>query len=378
MIKDEIVALIPAYNPDDKMSDMIDELVNEFDHIVIVNDGCDSSFQPIFDKCKDKATILVHEVNKGKGRALKTGIEYIMKQYPDAKGVVTADADGQHKTADILNCCKTFLETNCGSVFGCRDFSSDSDIPPRSRFGNQLTSKLLKSLCDIELSDTQTGLRVLPLSKAQELIDVKGDRYEYEMNMIFALKKMDKMWKEVPIEVVYIDDNASSHFNPIKDSIRIYKVFVKYLLLKIVLFLEFALSSLGSFAIDILLFNMFGKLLKPVLAVLYVTVATGLARVCSGIFNYSINRLIFKSKAKVSSSGPRYLILWFIQMCLSALLVTIISYIFNQSFEPYQLERMASRIGVEFETIIKFIIDSCLFVISFFVQQRWVFSEKKN
>lgn len=356
MIKDEIVALIPAYNPDEKMVTMIDELVSEFDNIVIVNDGCDETFAPIFDAVKDKATILVHEVNKGKGRALKTGLEYIRDHFKDKKGVVTADADGQHKTPDILNCCKVFLEDDCKSVFGCRDFSSDSDIPPRSRFGNQLTSKLLKSLCDIELSDTQTGLRVLPISHIQELIDVNGDRYEYEMNSIFALKNLDLMWKEVPIEVVYIDDNASSHFNPIKDSFRIYKVFFKYILIKLGLFAKFLCSSLGSFLVDIGLFTLFCTIFQPMFAVIYVTISTALARVCSGIFNYTINRWIFASKEKVSKSGPRYLILWLVQMCLSALFVTVACHLL-----PFH------------DTLIKAVIDSLLFIISFFVQQKWVF-----
>lgn len=378
MIKDEIVALIPAYNPDEKMISMIDELTSVFNKIVVVNDGCDESFNSIFDAVKDKTTILVHEVNKGKGRALKTGLEYIRDNCSEYKGVVTADADGQHSTKDIIECCNTFLNENCGSVFGCRDFSSDSDIPPRSRFGNQLTSKLLKSLCDIELSDTQTGLRVLPISNIQELIDVKGDRYEYEMNSIFALKKMDKMWKEVPIEVIYIDDNASSHFNPIKDSIRIYKVFVKYIFLKLWLFIKFLLSSLGSCAIDLVLFNIFSVILKPVIAVIYVTVATAGARICSGIFNYTVNRWIFSSKAKVSSSGPKYLILWFCQMCLSALLVTGTCYLLSVNFEPYQLERIPAKTGIEFETFVKLIIDSVLFIISFFVQKKWVFAATKS
>lgn len=350
MIKDEIVALIPAYNPDEKMTTMMDELVKEFDKIVVVNDGCDDSYAAIFEKVSayDNVTVVTHEVNKGKGRALKTGLEYIMNNCSNAKGVVTADADGQHTTKDILNCCKVFLEENCKSVFGCRDFSSDSDIPPRSRFGNQLTSKLLKFFCDISLSDTQTGLRVLPVNHIKELLEVAGDRYEYEMNMIFALKDYDLLWKEVPIEVIYIDDNASSHFNPIKDSFRIYKVFFKFML-----------SSFGSSIVDIVLFTIFQIFLKPMFAIWYVTISTALARVCSGIFNFSINRWIFGSKAKITTTGPRYLILWFVQMCLSAGLVTAACYLIPIN-----------------ETIIKIVIDTILFFISYKIQQKWVFVKK--
>ena len=340
---DNIALLIPAYEPEEKMIPFLEELKNVFSTIVVVNDG--SSSNEVFSKIPDGIKLLVHEVNKGKGRALKTGFEYI-KTWSNICGVVTADADGQHTVKDIIACCNKFLENPESAVFGCRDFGSTSKIPPRSRFGNQLTSRLMKLFCSITISDTQTGLRVLPIKYIDKFIETEGERYEYEMNCIMKIKELDLLLVEVPIEVIYIDNNSSSHFNPIVDSIKIYKVFIK-----------FCLSSFGSFIVDILLFMLAKHFLKPVTPAYYnIIIATVIARICSGAFNYSLNRMVFKSKAKASSSGPKYLLLWLVQMSASALIVNGLNEILP--------------IG---PTLIKIVVDTLLFLCSYKIQQNWVY-----
>jgi len=347
-----VVVLIPAYNPDKKMTSLIKEMNEAFEHIVVVNDGCTSEFMPLFEEVDGLVSRVNHEVNKGKGQALKTGFEYILNNIPNSLGVVTVDADGQHTVKDTLNCCKKFLDNPKTGVFGCRDFTSDSDIPPRSRFGNRLTSRLMKFFCDIELSDTQTGLRVLPTSCLKDMLEVPGERYEYEMNMIFALKDLGIGWVECPISVIYLDNNESSHFNPIKDSLKIYKVFLK-----------FCISSFGSSLLDLIVFTIAAGMLSGVLPATgilsYIVVSTVIARVCSGVFNYSFNRWIFGGKSKVGSSGPKYLAVWFVQMSLSAGIVGLIS----------------AALPAVFPTLIKVIVDTILFFISYKIQQKWVFKK---
>ena len=355
---ESLIALVPAYCPEKSMVESVTALSREFPAVVIVDDGCGEEYAPIFDAVRELpgVVILKHLENRGKGCALKTGFKYVLEKHPDAKGVVTLDADGQHTVKDTLHCCEEFLKKPDSIVFGCRDFESDEKIPPRSRFGNRLTSRLMKFFCDIKLSDTQTGLRVHSMKYLKELTEVEGERYEYEMNVIFKLKDMDVPFVEVPIEVIYLDNNSSSHFNPIKDSIKIYKVFFK-----------FCVSSFGSFLIDIAVFTVLWKLIEAYAQegsalLLYETyIATAIARVCSGLFNYNFNRWIFKSKSKVSSSGPKYLLVWLIQMCISAFcvdnLIKLISW--NKS-------------------VVKFIVDTILFFISYKVQQLWVFKSKKE
>ena len=355
---DGLIALVPAYCPEQSMIESVKALSAEFPAVVIVDDGCSEKYAPIFDAVRPMpgVVILKHPENKGKGCALKTGFKYVLENHPDAKGVVTLDADGQHTVKDTLRCCEKFLENPDSIVFGCRDFESDTNIPPRSRFGNRLTSRLMKFFCDIKLSDTQTGLRVHSMKYLKELSEVAGERYEYEMNVIFALKDMDVPFVEVPIEVIYLDNNASSHFNPIKDSIKIYKVFLK-----------FCISSFGSFLIDIAIFTVLCKLIEAYasegssLMAYEIYAATVIARICSGLFNYNFNRWIFRSKSKVSSSGPRYLVVWLIQMCISAFCV----------------DSLVKLIGGN-KSVTKFIVDTILFFISYKVQQLWVFKGKKE
>ena len=358
MSMEQLIALVPAYCPEPSMVESVKELAEHFPAVVIVDDGCGPEYASVFDAVKDVPGVQIvhHPENKGKGRALKTGFSYVLEHYPEALGVVTLDADGQHTVKDTLACCEKFLENPHSIVFGCRDFESDTKIPPRSRFGNRLTSRLMKFFCDIKLSDTQTGLRVHAMEYLKELVEVKGERYEYEMNVIFALKEMDVPFVEVPIEVIYLDNNASSHFNPIRDSLKIYKVFIK-----------FCISSFGSFIIDIVIFTILCKLFLAtseegeLLRRYYIPAATAVARICSGMFNYNFNRWIFKSHSKVSSSGPKYLLVWLIQLCISALSVHgLVKWLKGN------------------ETFTKFCVDTLLFFISYKVQQLWVFKSAKK
>ena len=134
---------------------------------------------------------------------------------------------------------------------------------------------------------------------------------------------------------------------------------------KLKTFLKFCLSSVGSFLLDITLFTIASGFLDGVIPenplVTPVIAATIIARVCSGIFNFSINRLIFGGKSK-GRAGIKYLIVWLVQMLLSANIVNI----------------LVKFLPTIHETLIKIVVDSLLFVISFFVQKKWVFANKKK
>ncbi|MCR5249978.1 MAG: bifunctional glycosyltransferase family 2/GtrA family protein [Lachnospiraceae bacterium] len=359
---EKLIVLVPAYCPEPSMVESVKALSEQFPAVVVVDDGCPEKYGPVFDSVKDLpgVVILRHPENRGKGCALKTGFSYILEHYPDASGVVTLDADGQHTVKDTLACCERFLEQPDSIVFGCRDFTSDEKIPPRSRFGNRLTSRLMKFFCDIKLSDTQTGLRVHAMSYLPELVKVAGERYEYEMNVIFRLKELDVAFVEVPIEVIYLDNNSTSHFNPIKDSLKIYKVFFRFIL-----------ASLASYVLDyglgVLLKNKLlpmgiaNGLLPLVLSGHETELAVSIARVCSGIFNYSLNRLVFGAKDKGGKSGVRYFALWFVQMLLTAGLIKLLADVLHVNY-----------------TISYIVVSVVLFLISYKIQQVWVFKNKKK
>lgn len=228
IVNKKIIVIIPVLNPSIVLVQLIKELIdNEFSKMIIVNDGSSEAYNDIFGKLKqfEQVDVLTHVVNQGKGRALKTAFNYVLQHYSDYRGVVTVDADGQHKIQDVLKCIDK-LDDN--AVFGCRQFQNVKDMPFRSRFGNTCTRFVLKHLCDVHVADSQTGLRVFPISVLPFLISVQGERYEYETNALLEMSAQDMSISEVSIEAIYENNNESSHFNPIVDSLKIYSCIMKY------------------------------------------------------------------------------------------------------------------------------------------------------
>lgn len=218
----DTVVLIPAYCPDEKLIKLLDELSGDYE-LCVVNDGSGSGYDEIFRIAESKCILLGYGENRGKGYALKYGFSHIEKLFPKARYVITADADGQHTALDIAAVEKALADQAAdGMVLGARKFSGN--VPLRSAFGNSITRKVFSLASGRKLSDTQSGLRGFSVSLMNRLCSIEGDRYEYEMNMLLRLCEDKTPITEVEIETVYIDGNSSSHFRPIKDSLRVYKV----------------------------------------------------------------------------------------------------------------------------------------------------------
>lgn len=354
-----IQILIPSLNPDNKLLGVVDSLVEQtqFD-IVVLDDGSDDAHRPIFDlvKQKPRCTVLRHHVNLGKGRALKDGFNYILNTYPDSIGVVTVDGDGQHATKDIVNCAAALMADPGSLVLGSRDFDQ-SNVPAKSELGNKITRKTMKILCGIDIPDTQTGLRGIGREFMKILMNTAGERFEFETNMLLAAKECDIPFNIVLIDTVYIDDNATSHFHPIRDSIKIYSIFVKFLF-----------SSLSSSLIDILMFTIFVAMLRGVSPAYYIYIATALARVISAIYNFNMNKhTVFRNKDKDKWIAVRYFSLCVVQAAVSALCVKGLFTVMS-----------AHLAGFGNESIIKIVVDTILFFISFGIQREWVFKKRKN
>ena len=341
---EDIVILIPAYKPEKEiMMDFIKDLHKKFENIVIVDDGSGKEYSEFFTELENLGLkIIYHDVNKGKGRALKTGTEFILQKYDDILGIVTADCDGQHCVEDIEKCAIKLREYPDTLVLGCRDFD-DPQVPPRSKFGNKLTRGVFKAFIGLNITDTQSGLRAYGPDLMKKFLNTKGERYEYETNTLIDCKTYDIEIKEVTIQTVYIKNNEGSHFNPIKDSIRIYKLFLKYIL-----------ASASSFLIDITLFTIFVNILQIDNRIM---IATILARIISSIYNFVVNaKLVFKKKNKTSII--RYFILVIVQMFISGMGVTFI----------------ANNTHIN-ETVIKVIVDIIIFIANFIIQREWVFKK---
>ncbi len=228
-VRESTAIVLPSLDPDQKFAAVVKGLVEDgFQHIIIVDDGSDEAHQRWFDEAEQYpvCTVIHHGVNKGKGRALKTAFAHVRETLPALDGVITIDGDGQHLLADIVACGERMLDEGDKVVLGCRDFDLPG-VPPRSVAGNKTTSRLFRLLYGIRLSDTQTGLRAIPRSCLALFEQVEGERFEYETNMLLAMKRAGIPLLEQPIATVYDEEDYSSHYNAVKDSWRIFRIMFK-------------------------------------------------------------------------------------------------------------------------------------------------------
>lgn len=360
ILNNKVPVIIPAYEPDERLVILIKSLVNaDLRNIIIVDDGSGEKFSNIFTTAKEIITpfgkVISYSKNKGKGGALKTAFRYVIRNMPDAIGVVTADSDGQHTVECIKNVEKKLKENPRSMVLGVRNFDKEG-IPWKSEFGNKITKKVLRYVSGISVSDTQTGLRGIPVSFLPECLDIKENRFEYEMEMLLRTSgRIDIV--ETPIATVYDSkENHQTHFDPIADSIKVYKVLFKR-------FFIFIFSSFSSSIIDLALFTLLCYLLKQEFPEFYIALATFLARIVSACYNYAMNYIkVFHSKAKVPTSGSKYALLAVLQVSCSALMVSC-----GKAIIPFMSE-----------TLIKVVVDVFLFFISYKLQQKFVYNSHRK
>lgn len=335
--------LIPAYQPNDKLIDLIKELKKDCNFgIIIVDDGSGQDYAHIFDQAKKlDCEVISYPENHGKGYALKTGIRYL-QEINELDGFVSADADGQHLPNDIIKIANLLLEKKHDLIIGTRDFSLP-EIPLRNKFGNKFSIIMFNSMTGVSLNDTQTGLRAYSSDLFDRLLETEGNRYEYEFNFLLKIKENNIDFIQMPIETVY-DGNKSSHFRPIKDSILIYKPVAK-----------FFISSIVSALLDFILLFIFKNITKNLL---YSVV---LARIISSLFNFIVNRnIVFNNKnGKLSSHFVKYYSLAIIILALNYLSLHLLNEILGMPL-----------------VIAKIIVEIVLYTLSFIVQKRFVFKNK--
>lgn len=343
----DVTIIIPSLDPDKRLSGVVESLKNVgFEDIILVDDGSKEENKQNF-PCGDGITLLRHDVNKGKGAALKTALNYCIENRPDSLGVITCDGDGQHLAKDVKKVCDKMRE--CGMfVLGVRDFSLEN-VPAKSRIGNRLSSAALALCCGSYISDTQTGLRAIPKSLLIPMSEVEGSRFEYETNVLLGLRSMKAKYCEVKIDTVYLDENKGTHFHPIKDTVLIFSRIIKYLL-----------SSAAAFLTDIIIFSLCNSLLS-----FGVLLSTAAARLISSVVNFLINRkVVFHSAEPLFKTIVKYYCLAIPVMLISAFGVKGICLLMSVPDNSFII------------TLIKVLVDFILFILNYKIQKKWIF--KKN
>lgn len=301
--------LIPTLNPNvDSLKKFIEELKKEFKNILVVNDGCRKEYDEFFNSLsKDGIIVYKHYINMGKGRALKDGFNYLLNNYPDLEGVVTADSDGQHSVKDIKKCAELIEKHPNSLIMGCRNFD-DKCVPKRSKFGNKTTRGVLKAMVGLELVDTQTGLRGLPKDVMIKLLNTDGERFEYETKQLIDTAYLNIPIVEYKIDTIYINDNAESHFNTISDSIKVYKTFSKLFN-----------YTFSYWILDLILFLILNSCINSANAILLSTI---FARIVSSLYKFIIKDRVACRKSIKKVLG--YFLLVFIHMILSGAIVQLL------------------------------------------------------
>lgn len=286
----QTVICIPAYKPTDALYVFVELLRRSgLQEIVVVDDGSGSSSYGVFNQLYRKVHLITHVKNEGKGAAIKTGLQYIERMNREHLNIILCDCDGQHSVKDILNIKRTLdCHPDADLILGKREFTGK--VPLKSKAGNILTRWIYTLSSGLRISDTQTGLRGFPGTMIPFLLNIKGNRYEYEMYMLLEAAKEKKQIIEIPIETIYIDNNSGSHFHPLRDSLLIYKSIIMY-----------SCVSITSFGLDFALFMVIKGLTSSWNPALSLFVSAFTARILSAGFNYQCNRkIVFKENGSHS------------------------------------------------------------------------------
>ncbi len=337
------IALIPAYEPEPLMNGLVEKLADAGFAIVVVDDGSGPDYSEIFKNAAQNAAILTHFENKGKGQALKTALSYIVENFDENSVIVTVDADGQHSVEDAINLCRIAREHPDTLVLGSRKF--EGNVPLRSRFGNAATRLVYRLTTGLKVYDTQTGLRAFHMDLLPRMLEISGSRYEYEMNVLLDFARNRIPIREETIETIYLNDNASSHFDTLRDSARVYREILK-----------FSASSLAGFTVDYILYSLL------LLATGSLAVSNVGARVVSSSVNYTLNRkFVFKSQAGILRSAASYFLLAAVILAGNTL---VLSFLVNS----LGINRLAAKLMTEIG----------FFIFSWFIQKFVVFRKKEK
>ncbi|MBR1691859.1 MAG: bifunctional glycosyltransferase family 2/GtrA family protein [Lachnospiraceae bacterium] len=339
------IAIIPAYEPDERMLSLLREAEAQKLSLIVVDDGSGETYRTIFEHAKESARVISYADNQGKGAALKKAFAYVRENEKPPFTVVTMDCDGQHRVGDALRLCRLSEKHPHTLILGSRKQSKSS--PLRSRLGNGITRKVFVGLTGVPVYDTQTGLRAFDDSLLTEMLNVEGERYEYEMNVLLEFARRKIPMQEITVETIYLDRNAGSHFCAVSDSVRICKELLK-----------FSASSFVGFLVDYSLYSMLLLLFGRA----YLLPANVLARLVSATVNFSLNRrYVFRDKGSLWKSAAKYALLAAGILCCNSLVLYV----------------LAQNAGINVFAA-KLLTELLLFLVSWVVQRRLIFIGRRR
>ncbi|MCC6488728.1 MAG: glycosyltransferase family 2 protein [Candidatus Hydrogenedentes bacterium] len=216
----QLAAIVPCYNAGDRVAPVVRGLLEHVDRVIVVDDGStDNATVSLSDL---GARVIRFDTNQGKGFAMLAGFRAAMDD-PDVQAAAIVDADGQHDPDELPHLYETLFREGADLVIGSRAFD-ERQVPWRSRFGNKLTAAITRILLRQSIVDTQSGYRLHSRRLLEFLLEaVPGGRYETEMEILVKSVRNGFRVVPAPIQTIYEKGNPSSHFNKLRDSMRIYR-----------------------------------------------------------------------------------------------------------------------------------------------------------
>lgn len=352
------VIIIPTLNPTIKLVSFVKLLLEKCaSNVIIVNDGSNNECRVIFETLSglDNCDVITMDKKCGKGIALKTAFLYYLEHYSEMDGVVTVQDDAKYSINDIKKVIDVLNRKEEKLVLGIRNLLDDTNSF-YSKYGIRITNIIFKFLYGSDIKDTLTSLRGIPTNILRDMLHLKGDSSEYEMNMLVHATKQKIIIEQVPTNTVLDKMYQSSYRLNFTDYFRIIlklmSGFFHYLV-------SFGLSGLIDIVCFVLLYHfVFDDLSLQA----NIFISALLSRTLSSICNFIMNRnVVFSNSNHLVQSLIKYYILWFGLLVSSSFFVYGIS-----AYLPVNV------------AILKVIIDLLLGIASYQIQLLWVFKNKKD
>jgi glycosyltransferase involved in cell wall biosynthesis len=220
----KIAILIPSYNEGTRICKVVRNCLGYNLDIIIINDGStDNTSEALseFDHQKNNKVIIInHPINKGKGEALKTGFAYAINN--NYSGVITIDADGQHDTTEINDFLAEIYKNDPDLIVGSR-FNNTKGMPFIRRSVNYFTSWIISSIAGKKIEDVQSGYRFIKTDVLKN-IKLETKNFDTEPEILLKAGWFDYKITNIPIKTIYFLDDFKSHVNPVKDTIKFFKL----------------------------------------------------------------------------------------------------------------------------------------------------------
>lgn len=210
-----MIAIIPALNAERTLANVVKATLAQTPDVLVIDDG---STDRTSDVARDAgATVLRHEVNRGKGAALKTGFAYALERNSEA--VLTLDADGQHLPGEIPKFIAEWERSRADLIIGGRAHLFQHMLP-RRRNANRFSAWCISKAAGVPVADSQSGFRLYSANLLRSL-QLHTDGFDMESEVIVRAGRRGMKIVSIPIDLGFVDGIATSHYKPLKDTMRI-------------------------------------------------------------------------------------------------------------------------------------------------------------